>query len=105
MYRSIPIPTALAAAALGLLVSGACGSDAPERKPAPSPSEGLRLGERPPGYEPGMYPVGGGAREPQDGLVVEHTRGALEQRDVDRVLERHARSLVACYERAGGAQR
>lgn len=98
---SLSLPLCVAAAGLWL---GGCASDAPERKPA-APAEELRLGQRPPGYEPGMYPIGGGSKEPDDGLMVEHAKGALEQRDVDRMLERHERQLVACYERAGTAQR
>jgi hypothetical protein len=102
MRRSTFVPIGLVATALAL---GACGSDASERKPAPTAADAFRSAQRPPGYEPGMYPVGGADKEPNDGLVVEHARGALEQRDVDRTLERHVRQLVACYERAGQAQR
>jgi hypothetical protein len=77
----------------------ACASTAPEqKKPA--------LAERATGDEssrPGTRPVRTG--EPDDGIVLEYEKGVLDQRLVDRVMDRRARALVACYPQAGAAQK
>lgn len=55
-----------------------------------------------PRYRPGQHDLGGD--DADDGIVVEHEAGVLEQADVDRAIDRHVRSLIACYDRAGEAQ-
>lgn len=66
----------------------------------PPPPEESGLG---PGWRPGgaRIPIG----EEDDGMEVEGTKGALDQRDVDKVLDERVRSLTPCYQQAGAAQR
>src|SRR5687768_12256613 len=95
MRRSM-VPMAVAAFAL----FAGCASESPQRK---KEARGPASDRYDTSYRPGSTQIGGG--EVNDGLEVEHTKGALEQRDVDRVLDRHVRSMSACYDRAGEAQR
>jgi TonB family protein len=68
---------------------------------APEPkSDGGKLD---PGWRPGSTRLPGS--EDDDGLKLEQAKGALDQRDVDKVLDRQVQSLVPCYEQAGAAQR
>jgi hypothetical protein len=67
--------------------------------PEPQPEES----KLDPSWRPGSsrIPIG----EEDDGMEVEGTKGALDQRDVDKVLDRRVQSLVPCYQQAGEAQR
>jgi hypothetical protein len=40
-----------------------------------------------------------------DGMTLERAKGALDQRDVDKVLDREVQKLTPCYQQAGEAQR
>lgn len=74
---------------------GAGCASAPEPQPEAS---GLD-----PSWRPGSsrIPIG----DEDDGMEVEGTKGGLDQRDVDKVLDKRVRSLTPCYEQAGAAQR
>ena len=85
-----PWHTTLAAA----FFAASCAS-APESQPDDS-----RLD---PNWRPGSTRLPGS--EDEDGLTLEHSKGALDQRDVDRVLDRQVQSLTPCYEQAGEAQK
>lgn len=78
---------------MAMTIAG-CASEAPQRR-----TSGIEASEQ---YRPGMRPVGPSS---DDGLVVEHEYGALDQREVESVLDRHLGKLVACYDRAGPAQK
>src|SRR5688572_14282324 len=56
-----------------------------------------------PSWRPGSSRIRIG--EEEDGMEVEGTKAALDQRDVDRVLDRRVQSLIPCYEHAGQAQK
>jgi hypothetical protein len=79
------------------LVAFLLGSCASAPEPAP---EGGKLD---PSWRPGQSRLPGS--EDEDGLTLEQSKGALDQRDVDRVLDQQVQSLTPCYEHAGTAQR
>ncbi len=90
------------AAVLVVSLNAGCGSDAPQRRRSTSSGPGEEfLSER----GSSSSSSSSGPREREDGLVVDREEGALDQRDVDRVLKDHLRAMVACYDRAGEAQR
>jgi hypothetical protein len=67
--------------------------------PEPKPDEGGKLD---PSWRPGGTRIPGGE---DDGMAIEVSKGALDQRDVDRVLAKRVGSLTPCYEQAGPAQK
>jgi TonB family protein len=93
---------------LGLVAAAAagCASGNVQREDDPSPGEGAASpsgGKLDPGWRPGNTPVGGGGGD--DGMTIAPEKGVLDTRDVDRVMARNNRALVACYARAGAAQK
>jgi hypothetical protein len=56
-------------------------------------------------YRPGSTLLPGAGEKDDDGLVVRNEKGALDQSEVDRILDRHSGALGACYDRAGAAQK
>jgi hypothetical protein len=79
---------------VALLLSASCAS-----APDPTPDEG----KLDPSWRPGSVRLPGS--ESEDGMALEQAKGALDQRDVDKVLDRQVQSLTPCYEQAGAAQR
>jgi hypothetical protein len=67
--------------------------------PEPEPDQG----KLDPDWRPGSTRLPGS--EEDDGLALEHAKGALDQRDVDKVLDKRVQSLTPCYEQAGPAQK
>jgi hypothetical protein len=79
---------------LSALLAASCAS-----APEPQSDEG----KLDPSWRPGSTRLPGS--EDDDGLTLEHAKGALDQRDVDRVLDKRVQSLTPCYEQAGDAQK
>jgi hypothetical protein len=79
---------------LGALLLASCAS-------APEPESDQ--GKLDPSWRPGSTRLPGS--DDKDGMTIERTKGALDQRDVDRVLDRQVQSLTPCYEQAGAAQK
>jgi hypothetical protein len=67
--------------------------------PEPQPEES----KLDPDWRPGSTRLPGS--QDDDGLTLEQAKGALDQRDVDKVLDRQVQSLTPCYEQAGAAQK
>jgi hypothetical protein len=82
----------LSIVALGL--SASCAS-----APEPQPEE-RKLD---PNWRPGSIRIAG--EDDDDGMTLEQSKGALDQRDVDQVLAKRVKSLTPCYEQAGAAQK
>jgi TonB family protein len=76
------------------LLLSACAS-----APEPAPDDG----KLDPSWRPGSTRLPGS--DDDDGMKLEQAKGALNQRDVDKVLDRQIQTLVPCYEQAGAAQR
>jgi len=89
----------LSSSALALLA--ACASSTPEQAAS---VRGVKKadGKLDPGWRPGTTPMGG---DSDDGMVLDPEKGALDQRSVDKVMDKRARTLSACYGQAGHAQR
>lgn len=85
-----------------LLATAGCGAGNTQLK-AEAPAESRAGGKLDPSWRPGQRPVLIG--EVDDGMTIAPAKGALDQRDVDTVLAKHNRTLIACYARAGDAQR
>jgi hypothetical protein len=79
---------------LAALLAASCAS-APEPQPDQDKLD--------PNWRPGSTRLPGS--EGDDGMVLEHAKGALDQRDVDRVLDQQVQSLTPCYGQAGDAQK
>src|SRR6185436_17126287 len=79
---------------LGALLLASCAS-------APEPESDQ--GKLDPSWRPGSTRLPGS--DDNDGMTIERSKGALNQRDVDRVLDRQVQSLTPCYEQAGSAQK
>jgi TonB family protein len=79
---------------LAALLAASCAS-APEPQPEESKLD--------PNWRPGSTRLPGS--EEDDGMTLENAKGALDQRDVDRVLDKQVQSLTPCYEQAGPAQK
>jgi hypothetical protein len=77
-----------------LFLAASCASG-----PQPEPDQG----KLDPSWRPGGTRLPGS--EDNDGMTLERSKGALNQRDVDRVLDRQVQSLTPCYEQAGAAQK
>lgn len=90
----------LAATGLVFLAAAGCASGNAQLKPAGSGGESGNLD---PSWRPGQTPVLAG--EVDDGMTIAPAKGALDQREVDKVLDRSARTLVDCYARAGASQK
>jgi TonB family protein len=85
-------------------LAGACASTAVEERATPAAKvETARPLD--PGWRPGNMPIKVGDEPSGDDMAVEGGRGTLEQREVDAVLGRHVKELVACAEQAGPARR
>jgi hypothetical protein len=79
---------------LGALLLASCAST-----PPPESDQG----KLDPDWRPGSTKLPGG--EDSDGMTIDRAKGALNQRDVDKVLDRQVQSLTPCYEHAGPAQK
>jgi hypothetical protein len=91
----------LSSSALALLA--ACATSAPEQTGAPARTGAKASGSQlEPGWRPGSTSLGG---ESDDGMVLDPEKGALDQRSVEKVMDRRAHTLSGCYAAAGGAQR
>jgi hypothetical protein len=80
---------------LGALLVASCASTAPPE------TEGQ--GKLDPDWRPGGTKLPGS--DDSDGMTIDRAKGALQQRDVDKVLDKQVRSLTPCYEQAGSAQK
>src|SRR4051794_5862054 len=79
---------------LAALLTVSCAS-----APEPEPDHG----KLDPDWRPGSTRLPGSADD--DGLAIQRAKGALDQRDVDKVLDKQVQSLTPCYEHAGPAQK
>jgi len=79
---------------LGALLLAACASS-----PPPEPEQG----KLDPDWRPGGTKLPGS--DDSDGMKIDVAKGALDQRDVDKVLDRQVQSLTPCYEQAGPTQK
>ena len=70
---------------------------------APEPKPEAGGGKLDPSWRPGQSRLPGS--DDDDGLTMEPAKGALDQRDVDRVMDKRVQALTPCYEQAGAAQR
>lgn len=83
--------TPIGAAVLALAMGIGCAGGGQQRKEDSALSSG--------------YGGPASAANDDDGLEVVQEHGTLDQGEVERTLERHMRALVACYDRAGDAQK
>jgi len=79
---------------LGALLLASCAST-----PPPETDQG----KLDPDWRPGSTKLPGS--DDRDGMKIDVAKGALDQRDVDKVLDRQVQSLTPCYEQAGPAQK
>ncbi len=81
-----------------LLAAAACGSDAPARRPSVA---GAATDDGPAARaRPGAHAIGLGNEKDQD-VHLQFDRGYLSDNDVNDAMEKHQRTLVDCYQRAG----
>jgi hypothetical protein len=102
-WRSIVVP-AVALAGLAGLSAGCAGESKARRPRTLEPAEEAPAARGNPRFRPGTWAVGE-AEEVESGVALQQQLGYLSQGDVEGALDRHSRSLIACYERAGEAQR
>lgn len=95
-----PVNRGALAGVLLVLSTLACSSGQPQTRPDDIPTGGPR-----PGYRPGQLAIGDDEGSANDGMKIESEHGTLDQQEIDAVMDRHVRQLVACYERAGDARR
>jgi hypothetical protein len=93
----------LSVAALALL-AGSCASTGAEEQVAAPSAASATARERQPGWRPGTMPIKVGDEKADDEMAIEGGRGTLDQREVDAVMARNLKPLVACAEQAGPAR-